>query len=156
LEWCKQQVIDPRYMCNPYSRYRRFPFTDDENKINDMQREACNFPIQSTVGDSMSCALINMWHYRRFVSTGIDYRLLLSIHDAVLLEVPVQHVQAVVEEVIPICMTKSVEVPGYGLKYKIGEVDIQLRWGEKANPDELLELGVPRHLCGFKEEKKAA
>jgi uracil-DNA glycosylase family 4 len=152
LEWCKQQVTDPRYITNPYKRYRRFPFTTEDDLIADYQREAVNFPIQSTVGDSMSGALINFWNYRRYINPAIKYDLLLSIHDAVLLQVPYAHVAGVVEEVIPSCMVNGLEVPGCGLHYGIGDIDIQLRWGERADPNELLSLGVPRPHCGFKKQ----
>lgn len=155
LEWCKQQVVDPRFLRNPWNRYRRFPWTTDEDLIADYQREAVNFPIQSTVGDAMSLALVNFWNFKRYIDRSVDYRLLLSIHDAVLLEVPVAHVERVVNQVIPACMTQAVEVPEIGLRYSIGDIDIQLRWGEKANPAELLELGVCRSLCGFKDVKAA-
>lgn len=105
----------------------------------------------STVGDAMSVALINFYTYKRFINRKVDYRLLLSIHDAVLMEVPIAHVESVVNEVIPYCMVNNVEVPDVGLHYSIGDIDIQLRWGEKADPNELESMGIPKKLCGFKD-----
>jgi uracil-DNA glycosylase family 4 len=58
LEDTRQCVLRPRYIVNPWGRYRRFPFSRDDRLINQWQREAVNFPIQSTVGDAMSQALI--------------------------------------------------------------------------------------------------
>jgi len=150
LEACKLAASNPGYVRNPFNRYRRFPPTSDRELLGDFQREAVNFPIQSTVGDAMSVALRNLWVYKRYVNTSVDYRLLLSIHDAVLMEVPTAHVEQVVETVIPACMVQGVEVPGLGLHYGIGDIDIQLRWGEKSPPQTLLDLGLPKHLCGFK------
>ena len=106
--------------------------------------------IQSTVGDAMSVAL-NALHQYRQLNSKVKYKILLSIHDAVLLEVPVEHLKEVVYEVLPMCMTEVVEVPGIGLKYTLGEIDIQLRWGEKESPEVLLAHGVPEELCGFKK-----
>lgn len=150
LERCKTEASTPGYVMNPFGRYRRFPHTTDRELLGDYQREAVNFPIQSTVGDAMSVALLNFWNYKRYVDPTVSYRLLLSIHDAVLMEVPIAHVENVVERVIPTCMVAGAEVPTLGLRYGIGDIDIQLRWGEKSPPQTLLDMGLPRHLCGFK------
>lgn len=99
----------------------------------------------------MSAAL-NALHQYRLIKPSVQYKLLLSIHDAVLLEVPVEHLKEVVYEVLPMCMTEVVEVPNIGLRYTLGDIDIQLRWGEKEEPETLLEYGVPRELCGFKDK----
>jgi hypothetical protein len=48
-------------------------------------------------------------------------------------------------------MCDALEVPKLGLHYSLGEIDVQLRWGEHADPDELLAMGVPREYCGFKK-----
>jgi uracil-DNA glycosylase family 4 len=148
----KRKVINPRRIVNPWGRHRRFPITRDDKLINQWQREAVNFPIQSTVGDAMSQALINLWNYRTFIDPGVQYRILLSIHDAVLLEVPVAHVAKVIEEVIPLCMKDGLEVPGLGLHYGLGDIEVQLRWGEHADPDELLAMGLPHEYCGYKKK----
>lgn len=151
LEDCKRKALNPGWVRNAWGRYRRFPRTSDRKLQGDYQREAINFPIQSGVGDAMSVALINLWTFRQYVRTDLRYRILLSVHDAVLLEVPVEEVPEVVTSVFPTCMTDALELPGTGLHFKIGKPDIQLRWGVKADPNELLDRGVPRDFCGFKE-----
>ena len=97
----------------------------------------------------MSTALVNLYRYRQLIGED-KYRIILSIHDAVMLEVPVQHVAQVCEEVFPICMVHNVEVPGTGLHYGLGAFDIMERWGEETSPERLEELGVTRDWCGYK------
>lgn len=152
LEWCKAQVLNPRYIVNPFGRYKHFSPTPDKMTIAKMQRESCNFPIQSSVGDAMSRALINFYGYKKFIDPNVVYRIMLSIHDAVILEVPIAHVEDVVENVMPYCMEKNVVLPGLGLQYTLGDIEISLRWGEHADPAELLSMGIPRHLCGFEDK----
>lgn len=41
---CKNAVIDPGYIFNPFGRGRKFPPTDDRKLLAGMQREAGNFP----------------------------------------------------------------------------------------------------------------
>lgn len=98
----------------------------------------------------MSLALPNFVQMRELLP-GVEYNLLLSAHDAVLLEVPGPCVKEVIEKVAPICMCDSIELPKIGLHYTLGDPDIQIRWGEKAKPEDLLEIGVAREYCGFKE-----
>ena len=148
LEDCKYRASNPGHLVNCFGRYRRFPQTDDRMLIADYEREAVNFPIQSTVGDAMSVALQNFWNYKRVRRTN-PFRMLLSIHDAVLLEVPVANVPEVVEQAIPWCMVRDVEMPGLDLRYGIGDIDIQFRWSEKSNPAELEAAGVSRDYCGY-------
>lgn len=149
LQACKNAVIDPGFIRNPFGRYRAFPPCDDEKILAGMQREAGNFNIQSTVGDAMSVALCNLYAYRKIC--GLHYRIVLSIHDAVLLEVPCHEVKQVCEEVLPLCMTDGLTVPGTELKFTLGDPDVSTRWGEHNAPEELLEMGVAREYCGFKQ-----
>lgn len=152
LERCKQAVLDPGYLDNPFGRRRHFPYTEEQSIVAGMQREATNFNIQSTVGDAMSLALINLKNYKDKVLNQPDlFRILMSIHDAIVLEVPIENVDIVCSEVIPLCMSDAVEVPNSKLKLEVGSYDLQLIWGETPDPEELLKLGVPRKWCGFKE-----
>lgn len=147
LQACKNAVIDPGFVVNPFGRVRAFPRCEDEDLVHGMQREAANYSIQSTVGDAMSRALINFWAFKEEFKCRDLYRILLSIHDAVMLEVPIKNIERVIEEVLPMCMVDGVEVPGYGLHYTIGDPEIMLRWGEHAPKDELIKLGVPEKYC---------
>ena len=64
--------------------------------IGEQERQFQNFCIQSTVADAVSAGLYNLYWYREsFSPDELDYRILLQIHDAVLLEVPVRFVERV-------------------------------------------------------------
>lgn len=149
LETCKMAVEDPGLLVNPWGRGRAFAYTSDHKVLAGMQREALNFNIQSTVADAMSKCLINFYQYQQD-HPEIPFKIILSIHDAVLTMCPAKFVGTMIKEVIPHCMVDNCEVPGIGLKYSLGDFDISTRWGEKSSPEELLERGVPREYCGFK------
>jgi len=99
-----------------------------------------NFPIQSTVADTLSVALFNLWQYKQD-NPWCAYRILLAIHDAVLLEVPVEHVEHVMEYVLPACMKWGARVPTLGFYLDI-DADISLRWGEHPERAKLDAVGV--------------
>jgi DNA polymerase I-like protein with 3'-5' exonuclease and polymerase domains len=143
-------VVDPGYLENPFGRIRRFPSTEDRALISSYEREALNWPIQSTVADAMSRSLALLCGYRRCVDTSVLFKMLFSTHDAILFEVPIPHVENFTQNVLPVCMEKALVVPSYGPIYKLGDIDIQLRWGETPPPQTLSDLGIPKHLCGFK------
>lgn len=148
LDYCRKSVKKPGFLRNPYGRTRKFITSmAADNTVAGMEREASNFNIQSTVGDSMSIALMNLDNYRTRIKQQPDmFKILLSIHDAVLLSVPIPHVRQVVEEALPMCMTDGLEVPGIGLKYTLGDPDISFRWDEKTPREELIAAGVPEDL----------
>ena len=138
------RFIQPGRIINPYGRVRSFPYTKDNAVLAGMQREALNFNIQSTVGDTMSQALVNFSAYQR-MRPG-RFKIIASIHDAVMLKVPIAHIEEVVEKAIPMCMVHGCEVPKIGLKFQVDKPDIVLRWGEHATKGELLEWGVPERF----------
>ena len=141
LTSCKESVTDPGYVVNPYGRTRRFPYTNREETVAAMQREAANFPIQSTVGDTMSLALINFANYRK-QNPGIFYRILVSKHDEVLIETPVENVEVVKNKVFPTCMVDEAVVPGYNLTFPLGDLEVMKEWGIKVKEEELETLIV--------------
>lgn len=70
---------------------------------------------------------------------GLKFKILLAIHDAILLEVPYEEVSQA-KAVLRRCMTELVEVPGVGLHYGV-DLDVYLRWNEKlADPAILAQL----------------
>lgn len=150
LELCKSRVHSPRWMCNAYGRYRRFRWTDDRGVLAEMERQACNFPIQSLVADAVSRALYALYTYRNgFDPEELDYRIALQIHDAVLLQVPVEHVSRVMSEVMPACMINAVGVTPCDLDgnpfvipdlYRFGiEAEVCVHWGVALKDDESAE-----------------
>lgn len=155
VDYCKNCVIDPGYLENPFGRRRRFTITDDEELIAAQQREAVNFTIQSSVADALNVALANFYYWRQFNPGRVEYKIVLPVHDAVFFLCKPEHVGTLVEEVIPECMTYGATIPAWApndgrpprkeftLKT---DVTISLRWGEKVKRDELVALGVPERV----------
>jgi DNA polymerase I-like protein with 3'-5' exonuclease and polymerase domains len=142
VDWCKRCVrTNPHWIENPYGRRRRFYPTSDESVMAAQEREAVNFPIQSVVADTLSTALYNLWVYRQ-KNPWCAYRILLAIHDAAMLEVPIEHIEHVMEFVLPNCMVHDAVVPQLNFSFDI-DPEVTLRWGEAPDKKELERRGVP-------------
>lgn len=144
--YCKARVNNGEYLETPFGRRRHFYKVDDRSVMAGQEREAVNFGIQATVADALNTALYNLWQYKR-VHPEYTYKILLAIHDAVLLSVPISQVADMVDYIIPLCMTHGVTIPATARSqaFKLGaDIEIMLRWGEKPNADELLSLGIPK------------
>ena len=72
------------------------------------------------------------------------FKILLQIHDAVLLEVPYEHVRVVAEDILPFAMRDCVPIFPTDLEgkattkdpYYLGvEADMMLHWGEKLSDE---------------------
>lgn len=142
----------PFYIANPYGRRRRFTPLGDRSEIAAQKREATNYPIQSTVADTLNVALYNLSYWRTLYPGRAQYKILLAVHDAVLLEVPGKSVKAVVEEVLPACMTRGARVPAWtplhgnwtSKPFTLDtEIEICTRWGEHPTADDLERAQVP-------------
>ena len=90
----------------------------------------------------MSQALVNLYRFRE--QTKAIYRIILSIHDAVILEVPGEWLPEICERVFPQCMVHNCRVPKGDLEYKLGDYDIHVNLGAKPTVEELLARNVPR------------
>lgn len=137
-EWCVR--TPPHYVENAYGRRRHFTLSEDESVNAAQERECVNFPIQSLVADALSTALFNLWQYKK-ENPWCSYKILLAIHDAVLLSVPISILDHVMDFVLPQCMIERVLVPHYNFKFSI-DPEIYLRWGEKPTTESLKEIGV--------------
>lgn len=149
----------PRYLCNCFGRFRRFPdSTGNEELRAEFERQAMNFPIQSMIASVVSRALGYLMDYRdRQRLKGHNmFNLVLQVHDAILLEVPYKYVKHVCEYVLPNYMRKSVpiyptyltgsregEPTGAGPYYLGIEGEVMVHWGEKLFDDEAKKYGLP-------------
>jgi len=156
---CRDRCVNPRWLCGCFGRFRRFQTARDWATIGDFERQAMNFPIQEMISDAMSRAVDHLFHYRE-EHDDVTYRIALQIHDAVLLQVPFQHVERVMNNVLPECMVDRVPIypchldgmPNGTGPYKLSvDREPYLWWGEQLMPDQHLACGVPAYLSGWKE-----
>lgn len=126
---CQSKVKSPGYVETPWGRRRYFPRVDDDGLMMAFQREAANFPIQSTVADTMRLAMTYVIRERD--RCGLQFRVANQIHDALLLVLP----EAEVDAAITILKNQMGNIPipmPTGKSLVLGvDIDIHTRWGEK-------------------------
>jgi uracil-DNA glycosylase family 4 len=149
------EPVKERFLCNCFGRFRRFPPSNRDFALAaEFERQAMNYPIQSMIASAVSRALAYIYDYKaKQLAKGKDlFKILLQIHDAILLEVPFEHVQHVCEYVLPTFMRKA--VPLYPTKldgiptgdgpYYLGiESEVMRYWGESLSAKEAIKLGIP-------------
>jgi DNA polymerase I len=90
-DWADQvvrQVQRDGYVTTLYGRRRRLPgvWADDPGERDHALRQAVNAVVQGTAADILKLTLVRL--HRALGDTG---RLLLTVHDSVLVEVPERH-----------------------------------------------------------------
>jgi DNA polymerase-1 len=148
------RVADPGWMASCFGRYRRFIGSSDQGVMAGLERTATNFPCQSSVADAMNKALYHLFYHKRRKELG--YRIVLQIHDAVLLEVPVSKAKIVYDEILPECLTQKVGFYSCdlnGVPYKDSPLyrfatdrKVFTRWGEELSWDDCDKLGLQREF----------
>jgi uracil-DNA glycosylase family 4 len=161
-EKLRARVHKPGWLRNCFGRLRRFITTSDRAAMGELERQALNFPFQSMVADAVSYALYHLKHHPRKAELG--YRIVLQIHDAIVLEVPVRSLNAVYDEIMPACMVDRVSFRACDLDgvpfpdspvYRFGiDRDVVTRWGLPLSWDECDAIGIERKYG--KAPKKAA
>ena len=154
IEQTHRQVVDKGWVENLWGR-REYFYTigvRDNSKIEARQkRMAFNFLIQGFVAELLRTALINLRRYR-IDNPEISYKLILTVHDSIMLEVPIKHTERVSEIVIPECMTHKARAPKLGFSVS-SDVDVSVRWDEKLTVTEFMDLGFSE-AYGIKYCKK--
>lgn len=153
VDMCKKAVTNPGFISNAFGRRRRFfNVGDDRSILAACQREAVNMPIQGTVADTLNVALYNLYYWRQLYPGRCDYKILLAVHDAVLIEVPGEQAHIVVEEILPQCMKYGAIIPSwkpvatYPKTHPFTldiDIEVCVRWGETASAAELRAAHVP-------------
>jgi len=124
---CGEAVTTMGYMRNPWGRLRRFPKTHKTDILAAMKREAQNFPIQSTVSDTCMIAMYNMVEYRK--RTGLHFRIVNQIHDAVMVEAPISEIEATKEMFHDTMGTIKIPME-FGDPLQLGiDIEVLDRWG---------------------------
>lgn len=135
VQKCHDDVDLLKYVENAFGRRRYFAEATDESLRAAYHRQGQNSPIQGTVGDALNIALVNLHHYR--LDTGMQFKLVLPVHDAIFFDTPVDEVIKMRDEVIPVCMGAGVAIPNTQLIMRV-DIAIMKRWGEKFKTPEAL------------------
>ncbi|GAB4423168.1 MAG: DNA polymerase I [Chloroflexi bacterium OHK40] len=96
IDEVQRTVRETGYVSTLFGRRRHFPGLAGGDKGPQAQaamREAINAPIQGTAADLMKIAMINV--YRALQERGMATRMLLQVHDELILEAPEPEVDAV-------------------------------------------------------------
>ena len=108
FEQCAARAEYPQWLCNSFGRYRRFPPWLDSEQLKRFERQAKNFPIQGLVADVVNRAIDHLYVRRNRMK--LRSRIVLQIHDAILMQVPDDEVKIVYEELFPLAMTECVSI----------------------------------------------
>jgi DNA polymerase-1 len=104
-ETIKQRIRTyPHYIETLMGRRRYFRIFEggrrvNQNDIATTEREAINMPVQGTAADIIKCAMVNL--YNELQKRRLAARMILQVHDELLLEVPereLQEAKALVKE----------------------------------------------------------
>lgn len=159
FEECQRRATDERWIQNCFGRYRRFPRVNpnDFGMIGEFERQAMNFPIQSLVASTMNRAMAYTWDYNKNVEPGL-FRILLQIHDAILLECRYEHVEHIIDNVLPLTMREMVPVYPTGLDgvpiegrgpYRLGiDSEVLTTFGSHITAEECEKYGIPLVTAG--------
>jgi DNA polymerase-1 len=108
FEQCAKRVETHGWLANAFGRYRRFPTPIDDEQLKRFGRQAKNFPIQGLVADVVNQAVYHIGRLRD--QWKLKSKLVLQIHDAIILEVPEVEVKVVYEKLLPQAMVKCVPI----------------------------------------------
>ena len=142
-EWLEDQKVlvgTQGYVSNAFGRRRRFESSNDYEVVAHQERQAMNMPIQGTVGDLMSLALVNLFNYRRVDMPHLNFKILMSVHDQILTTCPIEEVQETLKA-LQTCMCDRCIIPGCDLKLKI-DPEISIRWGSTLTKEQLVTRGI--------------
>lgn len=108
-EWVRKQLVDNAIIVNPFGRERRFFGRPDDHKV---INEGIAFTPQSLVADMLNNGLLNV--YRLYANHGLPVELLMQVHDAIVIQYPIEQE----DEVVPACL-KCLESPLEGTDFWI-------------------------------------
>ena len=131
MQKCAASVYDPGYLVNPWGRIRRFPKvpTDNEERA-DLERQAQNHPIQSTVADTVQIAMDLMDRYR--TRTGLKFSFINQVHDAVQIYIPEDKIDEGKKMYRETMGNIVIPVGGPFGTLTLGvDIDVMDRWGSK-------------------------
>ncbi len=105
IEDTKKMMYEQEYVETLFGRRRKFPNIGRANRTLKAQaeREAINMPIQGTAADVIKLAMIEV--DRALTQRSRGERMLLQVHDELVLEVPTEHAEETARLVVAIMET---------------------------------------------------
>jgi len=85
---CRRIAVEEGVMFSCFGRGRRFPRAMDKRQAGDIERQAMNFPIQALVAGALNRGVANLYYALREAGIEKEVKMLLAIHDALLIEAP--------------------------------------------------------------------
>jgi uracil-DNA glycosylase family 4 len=161
LDACENRVYgkENSSMVGAFGRRRRFQPVDDKSVMADQGRSAKNFPIQNLVADAILMGMYNILHEREVNGLQGAFRVVLQIHDAIMLEVKIPFIEEVrrvvthaMTAMVPITPRDLVDgVPMEGEVYHFNvDCSVFLNWGQSIDPERGRFLGIPEEYLGGK------
>jgi uracil-DNA glycosylase family 4 len=136
----QEKVSSQAYVENGFGRRRRFEHTEDNELLAHQKRQAMNAPIQGTVGDLMSLALVNLYMIREVERPHLQYRVVMSVHDQIIVTCPVEQVDETLE-VMRLAMCEKCTIPGSDLVLGI-DSEVCIRWSEPLTSGDVAQYPV--------------
>jgi DNA polymerase I-like protein with 3'-5' exonuclease and polymerase domains len=126
---CHREVVTQGYVESPWGRRRYFPKKPEEWMVAANQREGGNFPIQSTIADTMRLAMSRVMRQR--TEEGLQFKVVNQIHDALILMTPTTEREQAKKALITGMSGIKIPMPS-GVSLELGvDIDEYSRWGEK-------------------------
>lgn len=147
----KSRAIKEKWLCHCFGRFRRFPTTSDYKLEGEFERQAMNFPIQGMIASCVDRGLAYLVDKIEQLGLQNEIRILLTIHDAVVLEAKyeyVEYAQQLIQwafvEMVEIWPTDLAGKPRGDGPYRLGlDFEVADHWGERYTKKQCQELGIP-------------
>ena len=147
----EERVADPGWLCHCMGRIRRFPPTKDRGMLAEFGRVGKNFPIQGMVASAVNRAVAYLTDYKLSTNQPDLFRILLQIHDALLLEARYEDVPLVAQKILPWAMRQMIPIypttlsgmPTGAGPYRLGiDVGVSHHWGQYLTEEEAHSYGL--------------
>ncbi|HEY0221579.1 DNA polymerase I [Lactovum miscens] len=109
IETTKREAKNTGYVSTMFNRRRKLPDINARHFSvrQAAERQAINAPIQGSAGDILKVAMINL--DRALESEGLESKILLQVHDEIILDVPLKELE-VVKKLVRLTMEKAVKL----------------------------------------------
>ena len=145
-DWIHQQhrlMVKEGEVVSPTGRKRRMPIVHGP-EAHKALRQAVNAPIQSTAGDYIFDAIIELHTAFNTTPYFSGNRILLSVHDSILFLLKRRTLDTVLPFIVNTMTKPRFGLPGVGVDLKMGQ-----NWGKKtdANPNGMEKWPMPKTMA---------